>query len=94
MLAYLAWRGDECGGVEQRRQEAEEDDVGRKPDLLDPGHEADHEAGDDEVTRRRDTGAARERRADDDGGRDGEADEQGPAQARRDEGHPPRRDDR
>ena len=36
VLAHLARRGEERGRVEERRQEAEEDDVRRQPDLLDP----------------------------------------------------------
>src|SRR5436190_960049 len=90
VLAHLARRGEERSRVEERGQEAEEDDVRGKVDLLDAGHDADDEAREDEVARRGDARPARERRAQDDGGGEGEPDEQRATEARGDEGHPPR----
>ncbi len=44
----VAPTGEPCGGVEQRRKNDEEDDVGADGDVRDAGDEAEDESGDDE----------------------------------------------
>ncbi len=52
--AEVAQRGEERGPVEERRQHADEDEVGRQVDLGQPGHEPEREAAEHEQDRVRD----------------------------------------
>ena len=49
--AQVAQRREERGAVEERRQHADEDEVGRQVDLGQPGHEAERESAEHEQDR-------------------------------------------
>ncbi len=86
--AEIAERGEERGPVEERRQDAEEDELRLELEVGHARHEPDREPADDEQDRIRDPhgGGKREERRDDD--QEAERDESGLADRGRDVSRP------